>query len=171
MWLQYTSSSACDNVDATCAVDMLGLAALTATLPGKRIAAISLPMRFRVVDDGIACFRKKMVVPLLYTLLGPGAYTKPSAAQMLRFCRGMHAVCILHMDIKPDNWLLSAPSGATPANSEDQALRRKVHSLSLIDFGGAIDLSVFPQNGSRIEFRDHCCAPSFSCPAMMEVRD
>lgn len=89
---------------------------------------------------------------------------------MLRFCRGMHAVSILHMDIKPDNWLLISPSGATQANTEDQALRSKAHSLSLIDFGGAIDLSIFPRNGSRIEFSGRCCASSFACPAIMEVR-
>ncbi|CAM9280824.1 unnamed protein product [Sphacelaria rigidula] len=88
------------------------------------------------------------------------------AIEMLRFCRGMHKVAILHMDMKPDNWLLTPPFGTAQVVRKGQALQRRAHSLSLIDFGGAIDLSVYPENGSRIEFRGSYCARNFSCAAM-----
>lgn len=76
------------------------------------------------------------------------------------------------MDIKPDNWLLTGRLGGEmkPAGSIEQA-RNMEHSLSLIDFGRAIDLSIFAQNGSGTAFMGQCCAPSFSCPAMTEVGD
>lgn len=92
--------------------------------------------------------------------------------QMLRFCRAMHSASILHMDIKPDNWLLTGRLGSElkRAGSIEQS-RDMEHSLSLIDFGRAIDLSIFPQNGSGTTFMGQCCAPSFSCPAMTEVSD
>ncbi|CAN0139013.1 unnamed protein product [Scytosiphon promiscuus] len=84
------------------------------------------------------------------------------AVKMLRFCRAMHSMSILHMDIKPDNWLLTGGAESEWNCGNDG------HSLSLIDFGKAIDLSVFPQNGSGMAFVGQCCAPSFSCPAMTE---
>lgn len=77
----------------------------------------------------------------------------------------MHAVSILHMDIKPDNWLLIHH----PQSMEGpQGVAR---SLSLIDFGRAIDLSVLPYNGSGVVFTGkQACAPGFSCPSTSEVR-
>lgn len=91
--------------------------------------------------------------------------------QMLRFCRVMHSVSILHMDIKPDNWLLTRRRGSEAKCAEGIARARPgEHSLSLIDFGRAIDLSVFPRQGSGMAFTGHCCASSFACPAMIEVR-
>lgn len=91
--------------------------------------------------------------------------------QMLRFCRSMHSASILHMDIKPDNWLLTRRPGSERKCAEGIARARTMeHSLSLIDFGRAIDLSVFPQQGSGTAFKGHCCASSFACPAMLEVR-
>lgn len=92
-------------------------------------------------------------------------------AQMLRFCRAMHSVSILHMDIKPDNWLLTRRPGREGGCAEDAARAlTKEHSLSLIDFGRAIDLSVLPKNGSGTAFKGQSCASSFACPAMTEVR-
>lgn len=85
--------------------------------------------------------------------------------QMLRFCRAVHSASVLHMDIKPDNWLLTRRPG-----SETDCAESFSQSLSLIDFGRAIDLSVFPQQGSRTAFKGQCCASSFACPAMAEVR-
>ncbi|CAM9777395.1 unnamed protein product [Hapterophycus canaliculatus] len=84
------------------------------------------------------------------------------AVEMFRFCRAMHSTSILHMDIKPDNWLLT--SGA----ESDVNLAGNGHSLCLIDFGKAIDVSIFPQSGSGMAFMGQCCASSFSCPAMTE---
>lgn len=83
----------------------------------------------------------------------------------------MHTASILHMDIKPDNWLLtSRPADETNhAEGGDQS-GKLAHSLSLIDFGRAIDLSIFPHNGSGMAFSGKCCASNFSCPAMTEVR-
>lgn len=49
-------------------------------------------------------------------------------------------------------------------------VRRSSHSLSLIDFGRAIDLSVFHDNGSALSFTGKCCPSNFACPAMLEVR-
>lgn len=89
-------------------------------------------------------------------------------SQMLRFCRAMHSVSILHMDIKPDNWLLTRRPGS---EAEGIARARAMeHSVSLIDFGRAIDLSVLPQKGFGTAFKGQCCASSFACPAMTEVR-
>lgn len=91
-------------------------------------------------------------------------------AQMLRFCRAMHSASILHMDIKPDNWLLvRRPRSEVDRTEEMEHAGGIDHSMSLIDFGRAIDLSVFPQDGSDKAFMGQCCAPSFSCPAMREV--
>lgn len=91
--------------------------------------------------------------------------------QMLRFCRVMHSASILHMDIKPDNWLLTSRSGSEVKCAEDIARARIMeHSISLIDFGRAIDLSIFPQKGSGMAFKGHCGTSSFACPAMIEVR-
>lgn len=91
---------------------------------------------------------------------------------MLQFCLAMHSVGILHMDIKPDNWLLTArPTGEGDYKEEDKHPRSTAHSLSLIDFGRAIDLSVFPRNGAGVAFTGKCCASSFCCPAMIEVCD
>ncbi len=86
------------------------------------------------------------------------------AMQMLRFCRAMHSASILHMDIKPDNWLLIHRSG-----SEGAEVRGIGHTLSLIDFGRAIDLAIFPRNGSSTAFTGQCCTSSFMCPAMTEA--
>lgn len=81
---------------------------------------------------------------------------------------------ILHLDIKPDNWLLTTSKRGEcgmhmnhPKTGGDG--RRSSHSLSLIDFGRAIDLSVFPDNGSAVSFTGKCCPSNFSCPAMFEV--
>ncbi|CAM9995135.1 unnamed protein product [Ectocarpus sp. 6 AP-2014] len=91
------------------------------------------------------------------------------AVEMLRFCRAMHSASILHMDIKPDNWLLvRRPRSEVDRTEEMEHAGGIDHSVSLIDFGRAIDLSVFPQNGSDMAFMGQCCAPSFSCPAMRE---
>ncbi|CAN0441730.1 unnamed protein product [Ectocarpus sp. 12 AP-2014] len=91
------------------------------------------------------------------------------AVEMLRFCRAMHSASILHMDIKPDNWLLvRRPRSEVDRTKEMEHAGGQDHSMSLIDFGRAIDLSVFPQNGSDMAFTGQCCAPSFSCPAMRE---
>lgn len=109
---------------------------------------------------------------------GPHTYGCPTdnlplvfITQMLRFCRRMHSVSILHMDIKPDNWLLTRRPGSEAKCAEGIARARTMdHSLSLIDFGRAIDLSVIPQQGLGTAFTGLCCASSFACPAMMEVR-
>lgn len=91
---------------------------------------------------------------------------------MLNFCLAMHDVGILHMDIKPDNWLLTTrPAGEGDHTKEDKYPWSPAHSLSLIDFGRAIDLSIFPRNGSGVAFTGKCCAPSFCCPTMIEVCD
>lgn len=86
--------------------------------------------------------------------------------QMLRFCRAMHSASILHMDIKPDNWLLVRRSGSEAKGAE---ARGSGHTLSLIDFGRAIDLSILPQNGSSTAFTGQCYTSSFMCPAMAEA--
>lgn len=89
---------------------------------------------------------------------------------MLRFCRAMHSVSILHMDIKPDNWLLThRPADELSHTEEERQPRSIAHSISLIDFGRAIDLSMFPHNGSGMAFMGKCCPSRFSCPAMTEV--
>lgn len=76
------------------------------------------------------------------------------------------------MDIKPDNWLLTRRRESDLKRAGDiEHARGMEHSLSLIDFGRAIDLSVFSQNGSGTVFKGKCCASSFSCPAMTEVSD
>eukprot|EP00903_Cladosiphon_okamuranus_P007665 g7433.t1 len=94
------------------------------------------------------------------------------AVEMLRFCRVMHSVSILHMDIKPDNWLLTHRPGNEAKCAGDIARARIMeHSLSLIDFGRAIDLSVIPQQGLGTAFKGLCCASSFACPAMIEGRE
>ena len=70
------------------------------------------------------------------------------------------------MDIKPDNWLLIRRPGSEEKGAE---ARDFGHALSLIDFGRAIDLSVFPRNASSVAFTGQCCASSFACPAMTEA--
>lgn len=88
---------------------------------------------------------------------------------MMDFVRIVHAAMILHMDIKPDNWLLTTRYGAGRHACAGVTPRDNGYSISLIDFGRAIDLSVFPEGASRVVFRGSCCASNFTSPAMMEV--
>lgn len=75
------------------------------------------------------------------------------------------------MDVKPDNWLLITRMGSAKSDSDGVALGEKTHSMSLIDFGRAIDLSILDRNGSEVVFTGCCCASSFKSPAVIEVSD
>jgi hypothetical protein len=61
------------------------------------------------------------------------------AAEMMSTLQALHTLSILHCDIKTDNWLLLERSGES--------------TVYLIDFGRAIDLSLYPNAGKFIAFR------------------
>nr|6JKK_A Chain A, Mitotic checkpoint control protein kinase BUB1 [Drosophila melanogaster]6JKM_A Chain A, Mitotic checkpoint control protein kinase BUB1 [Drosophila melanogaster] len=58
------------------------------------------------------------------------------SCQMLDIVDHLHAMGIIHADIKPDNFLLMKPICADPNEV----------SLQLIDFGVSIDMKLFPDN-------------------------
>ncbi|EDW74109.2 uncharacterized protein Dwil_GK21755 [Drosophila willistoni] len=60
------------------------------------------------------------------------------SCQILDIIDHLHAIGIIHADIKPDNFLLMQPLKAQPNDL----------SLQLIDFGVAIDTKLFPPNQS-----------------------
>ncbi|XP_050743867.1 uncharacterized protein LOC108030943 isoform X2 [Drosophila biarmipes] len=60
------------------------------------------------------------------------------SCQMLDILDHLHAMGIIHADIKPDNFLLLRPLSADPNDV----------SLQLIDFGVSIDTKFFPKNHS-----------------------
>ncbi|CAM9670441.1 unnamed protein product [Laminaria digitata] len=127
--------------------------------------AMTMPQGpFGTLHDLVSLYAKKsQAIPQLIVM--------HYSVEMLRFCRAMHSVSILHMDIKPDNWLLtSRPADGTNRADGGKRPGSIEHSLSLIDFGRSIDLSIFPDNGSGVTFSGSCCASNFSCPAMTEGR-
>ncbi|PWN25971.1 hypothetical protein BDZ90DRAFT_233572 [Jaminaea rosea] len=70
--------------------------------------------------------------------------------ELLRLVEGLHDAQLIHGDLKIDNCLLrldDAPSGTTWSNSykRDGSQGWTSKGLYLVDFGRAIDLSVFPE--------------------------
>lgn len=81
------------------------------------------------------------------------------SAQICDIIHHLHASHIIHADIKPDNFLLMrVPSTALP-----------YPSLRLIDFGCAIDMSLFPE-GNKTKFRKVIQTDGFTCIEMLEGR-
>ncbi|KAH8341579.1 hypothetical protein KR059_010461 [Drosophila kikkawai] len=81
------------------------------------------------------------------------------SAQICNIVDHLHRHHIIHADIKPDNFLLMrVPSVDSP-----------VPSLRLIDFGCAIDMSLFP-DAERTKFRKVVQTDGFTCIEMQEGR-
>ncbi|XP_017857988.1 PREDICTED: probable serine/threonine-protein kinase yakA isoform X1 [Drosophila arizonae] len=81
------------------------------------------------------------------------------SAQICNIVDHLHKQHIIHADIKPDNFLLMrVPNVDSPEPS-----------LRLIDFGCAIDLSLFP-DGERTKFRKVVQTDGFTCIEMQEGR-
>ncbi|KAH8297965.1 hypothetical protein KR018_003202 [Drosophila ironensis] len=81
------------------------------------------------------------------------------SAQICNIVDHLHRHHIIHADIKPDNFLLMR------VPSVDSV----VPSLRLIDFGCAIDISLFP-DGERTKFRKVVQTDGFTCIEMQEGR-
>ncbi|CAM9151163.1 unnamed protein product [Discosporangium mesarthrocarpum] len=137
------------------------------------------PQSLLVFRDGCAITMHKGPMGTLHDVVE--AYTKRSQTmpelvamhytiEMLRFVRAVHTGSMLHMDIKPDNWLLTErqPSRSSSKGNEQSLPDCINHTLSLIDFGRAIDLGVFPKNGKGTAFTGNCCPPSFARPSMIQ---
>jgi checkpoint serine/threonine-protein kinase len=115
------------------------------------------------------------------------------AAEMVRFVRAVHSSSILHCDIKPDNWLLTHRSSSSSSSSSSAAAASttaatvaatdssstgsgsskeppalEANTVSLIDFGRAIDLRNYPNSGREASFvcSAACAAKGFGCPQM-----
>ncbi|KAH8281982.1 hypothetical protein KR054_004566 [Drosophila jambulina] len=81
------------------------------------------------------------------------------SAQICNIVDHLHRNHIIHADIKPDNFLLMrVPSVDSP-----------LPSLRLIDFGCAIDMSLFP-DAERTKFRKVVQTDGFTCIEMQEGR-
>ncbi|SPP79533.1 uncharacterized protein LOC117581940 isoform X1 [Drosophila guanche] len=81
------------------------------------------------------------------------------SAQICNIVDHLHRQHIIHADIKPDNFLLMrVPSVDSP-----------LPSLRLIDFGCAIDMSLFP-DGEHTKFRKVVQTDGFTCIEMQEGR-
>ncbi|XP_041449804.1 putative mediator of RNA polymerase II transcription subunit 26 isoform X1 [Drosophila obscura] len=81
------------------------------------------------------------------------------SAQICNIVDHLHRQHIVHADIKPDNFLLMrVPSVDSP-----------LPSLRLIDFGCAIDMSLFP-DGEHTKFRKVVQTDGFTCIEMQEGR-
>ncbi|KAG5680108.1 hypothetical protein PVAND_009634 [Polypedilum vanderplanki] len=79
------------------------------------------------------------------------------SSQILNIVAHLHDCKIIHADIKPDNWLLmTLPSADT-----------HIPSLRLIDFGCAIDMTLFKEGQ---EFRKIIETDGFTCVEMQEGR-
>lgn len=81
------------------------------------------------------------------------------SAQICNIIRHLHQNKIIHADIKPDNFLLMR----VPSSD--------LHfpSLRLIDFGCAIDMTLFP-DGDKTKFRKVIQTDGFTCIEMQEGR-
>nr|XP_026692557.1 mitotic checkpoint serine/threonine-protein kinase BUB1 [Ciona intestinalis] len=74
------------------------------------------------------------------------------ALQIFHLVHSLHAIGVIHGDVKPDNILIANVSNRGPAPT-----------LRLIDFGRAIDLSSLPPNTA---FTDNCGTSGFVCSQM-----
>ncbi|XP_017855482.2 uncharacterized protein LOC108608567 isoform X1 [Drosophila busckii] len=81
------------------------------------------------------------------------------SAQICNIVDHLHRQHIIHADIKPDNFLLMRVPNVDSLEP----------SLRLIDFGCAIDLSLFP-NGEHTKFRKLVQTDGFTCIEMQEGR-
>ncbi|EDW88942.1 putative mediator of RNA polymerase II transcription subunit 26 [Drosophila yakuba] len=81
------------------------------------------------------------------------------SAQICNIVDHLHRQHIIHADIKPDNFLLMrVPNVDSP-----------IPSLRLIDFGCAIDMTLFP-NAEKTKFRKVVQTDGFTCIEMQEGR-
>ncbi|EDW54356.1 mitotic checkpoint serine/threonine-protein kinase BUB1 beta [Drosophila sechellia] len=81
------------------------------------------------------------------------------SAQICNIVDHLHRQHIIHADIKPDNFLLMrVPNVDSP-----------LPSLRLIDFGCAIDMTLFP-DGEKTKFRKVVQTDGFTCIEMQEGR-
>ncbi|KAH8412874.1 hypothetical protein KR009_006438 [Drosophila setifemur] len=81
------------------------------------------------------------------------------SAQICNIVEHLHRQHIIHADIKPDNFLLMrVPNVDSP-----------LPSLRLIDFGCAIDMTLFP-DGEHTKFRKVVQTDGFTCIEMQEGR-
>ncbi|CAM9674378.1 unnamed protein product [Chrysoparadoxa australica] len=85
---------------------------------------------------------KKAAVPV------PEIIAMHYAREMIRYCRAVHQCQLLHMDIKPDQWLLGCMEleGSSKSKSSSTGVKEERATISLIDFGRAIDLRNFPDD-------------------------
>jgi checkpoint serine/threonine-protein kinase len=91
--------------------------------------------------------------------------------KMLRSVELLHGAQVLHGDIKPDNWLMTA---GIPASEHSLGLQEshtgqvfQTGDLYLIDYGRSIDLTLYPP---RTVFRGNCHAKGFQCVEMLTQR-
>jgi len=86
--------------------------------------------------------------------------------EMIRWTELLLLCDILHCDMKTDNWLLTRKKNHTQKGKQKTAFGIQ-HTISLIDFGRAIDLKMYKES---VQFEGCCTAKSFECIEMREGR-
>ncbi|XP_077367336.1 mitotic checkpoint serine/threonine-protein kinase BUB1 isoform X2 [Festucalex cinctus] len=80
------------------------------------------------------------------------------AVCILRMLEELHAACIVHADVKPDNFVLGQRF------VENDEVGNLDHGLVLIDMGQSIDMDLFPLGTA---FTARCLTSSFQCTEML----
>ncbi|PVD37415.1 hypothetical protein C0Q70_00005 [Pomacea canaliculata] len=89
------------------------------------------------------------------------------AVQLLNIVHGLHRCNIIHGDIKPDNILLLQLPQVNKGSDIDKVFGHQTQVLRLVDFGQAIDMSLYPPGTT---FLAKVKTSGFQCIEMMTDR-